>query len=309
MRCVLGFDGGGTKTDCVLMDETRTIRARTRSAPSNPVLIGSDSAAAALLRAGEEACAVSGASPEEVLFISGGVAGMGAGHGVQQVIEKLQKRFINAKVSLLSDLAMALAATGESPSVVVIAGTGSAVYGRNANGETAREGGLGAILGDPGSAYDIGRKAVVEESRRERNSDHSLLRRVILEHFACDWPQLQERLRANPVQVLPRIFPLVAQAADAGAAVAQELLRSSAEELAALGERVVAKLQLNDAVFLFAKTGGVFGRSACFDEAFETSVRTFAPLARVGSLPAPVAEYAARSVAGCLTGSVRRVGS
>jgi N-acetylglucosamine kinase-like BadF-type ATPase len=28
MRCVLGFDGGGTKTDCVLMDETGALLAR-----------------------------------------------------------------------------------------------------------------------------------------------------------------------------------------------------------------------------------------------------------------------------------------
>jgi glucosamine kinase len=244
MRCVLGFDGGGTKTDCVLMDETQSIRARARCGPCNPVLVGEQAAANALLASGEEACAAAGALPEEVLFISGGVAGMGAGRGFPQVVEKLQTKFVNAHVSLLSDLAMALAATRETPSVVVIAGTGSSVYGRDANGATAREGGLGAILGDPGSAYDIGRKAMVEELRHELDANSSALRNQILQHFACSWPELQEKLRANPVNVLPRIFPLVVEAANGGEATAQELLRSSAVELAALGERVVAKLKL-----------------------------------------------------------------
>jgi len=204
---------------------------------------------------------------------------------------------------------MALAATRETPSVVVIAGTGSSVYGRDANGATAREGGLGAILGDPGSAYDIGRKAMVEELRHDLDGNHSALRDHILEHFACSWPELQEKLRANPGNVLPRIFPRVVEAANGGEAIAQELLRSSAVELAALGERVVTKLRLNNTAFLFAKTGGVFGRSTSFDEAFDDGVRTFAPLARVASLPTPVAEYAASSVAGYLAGSLRRAGS
>jgi N-acetylglucosamine kinase-like BadF-type ATPase len=309
MRCVLGFDGGGTKTDCVLMDETRSIRARARCGPCNPVLVGEQAAANALLAGGEEACAAAGALPEEVLFISGGVAGLGAGRGFPLLVEKLQTKFLNAHVSLLSDLAMALAATRETPSVVVIAGTGSSVYGRDANGATAREGGLGAILGDPGSAYDIGRKAMVEQLRHELDGNSSALRNQILQHFACSWPELQEKLRANPGNVLPRIFPLVVEAANGGEATAQELLRSSAVELAALGERVVAKLKLNNTAFLFAKTGGVFGRSTNFDEAFDNGVRAFAPLARVASLPTPVAEYAARSVAGYLAGSLRRAGS
>lgn len=291
------------------MDETRAIRARTRSGPSNPVLVGSAAAAAALVAAGEEACAISGASCADVLFLSGGVAGMGAARGFPQIIKQLQTKFVNAQVSILSDLGLALAATGESPSVVVIAGTGSAVYGRNANGETAREGGLGAILGDPGSAYDIGRKAIVEECQREMNGENSALRQELLGHFACNWLELQDKLRANPVNVLPRIFPFVAQAANAGDEVAQQLLRASAEELAALGERVVGRLHLADAAFLFAKTGGVFGRSTYFDEPFDHRVRAFAPLARVGALSAPVAEYAARSVVGFLAGSVRRAGS
>jgi len=54
---------------------------------------------------------------------------------------------------------------------VVIAGTGSAVIGRNSPDNLAREGGLGPALGDPGSAYDIGRKAVVLCLRHSRRGE------------------------------------------------------------------------------------------------------------------------------------------
>jgi hypothetical protein len=43
---------------------------------------------------------------------------------------------------------------------VLIAGTGSIAYGRNAEGRTARAGGHGPGASDEGSGYDIGRRAV-----------------------------------------------------------------------------------------------------------------------------------------------------
>src|SRR5882724_1450164 len=40
MRYVLGLDGGGTKTECVLMDESRVVVASSRGGPSNPLRVG-----------------------------------------------------------------------------------------------------------------------------------------------------------------------------------------------------------------------------------------------------------------------------
>src|SRR5438046_5923939 len=52
------------------------------------------------------------------------------------------------------------AAFGRGPGVVVIAGTGSIAYGRNAAGQTRRAGGWGFAISDEGSGYWIGRAAV-----------------------------------------------------------------------------------------------------------------------------------------------------
>ena len=48
------------------------------------------------------------------------------------------------------------------PAIVLLAGTGSFAVGRNAAGEMARAGGYGSQIGDEGSAYDIGRRAVLD---------------------------------------------------------------------------------------------------------------------------------------------------
>jgi hypothetical protein len=57
-----------------------------------------------------------------------------------------------------------------------------------------------------------------------------------------------------------------------------------------------------------AKTGGVFGRSAFFDDHFDALVRKIAPNARIGPLPQTVAEFAARTAVAGLRNTVKHAG-
>ena len=308
MRCVLGFDGGGTKTDCVLMDETGSILARTRSGPSNPTRVGLDTALAALYDAAEKALRASGKGAADIFFVHGAVAGAGVARATQEVIRRLKEKFPKATVLIGSDLSLGLSATQEIPSVLVIAGTGSAVIGRNSPESLAREGGLGPILGDPGSAYDIGRKALVLGLRHLLRGETSYLGNEILRFFDCNWSDLQDRIRTNAEDVLPKVFPIVANAANGGDESARAILKEAAEDLSELAVRVIERLQLRERPFFLAKTGGVFGRSASFDEHFDTLIRRIASNVRIGPLPEPVAEFAARAAVQCLDSEVKHIG-
>jgi len=306
MRCVLGFDGGGTKTDCVLMDETGAILARARSGPSNPSRVGMDAAYAALAEAADKALATAGKSAEEVASICGAIAGVGLTGTMPDFHRRFTLKFPTASVFLSSDLSMALAATLESPSLVVLAGTGSAVLGRDAGGILAREGGLGPVLGDPGSAYDLGRRAVILCLSQHEPGQNSPLGNEILGAFKCNWMELQAQIRSNPDSVLPKIFPIVAKAANEGDESARTLLRFGAEELAGFVAQVVERLGLRDETFFLAKTGGVFHRSAHFDDHFDELVRKIAPRARIGDLAKPIAEFAAQSAVNGLDSPERK---
>ena len=143
MRYVLGFDGGGTKTECVLMDETGAILARSRSGPSNAVNVGPEAAAAALAEAGKEALRSAAQQPASVAFVLAGISGAGEPAVQAEIKTLLQPTFPKASIVITSDLPLTLAATGEIPSAVVIAGTGSAVLGRTAPLKLARAGGFG----------------------------------------------------------------------------------------------------------------------------------------------------------------------
>ena len=305
MRCVLGFDGGGTKTDCVLMDETGTVLARTRSGPSNPSRVSLNVAVAALIDAAEQSLKIAAKTEVDILAIHAGIAGVAAAGAIPGVARLLRNKFPAADLTIDSDLNVSLAATQEIPSILVIAGTGSAVIGRSAPETLAREGGLGPVLGDPGSAYDIGRKAATLGLRRHLQGEPSFLGSEILRALNCNWPALQERIRTNADGVLPKIFPIVINAADQGDDSARAILNSAAEELSELVVRVIERLRLPARPFFLAKTGGVFGRSAFFDDHFDALVHKIAPNARIGPLPEPIADFAARTALAGLRNTVK----
>lgn len=74
---------------------------------------------------------------------------------------RLQQRLrpLAARVSVMSDVEGAFhGALGDGPGVLVLAGTGSIVIGRDAGGRWARAGGLGPLIGDEGSAFWLGRE-------------------------------------------------------------------------------------------------------------------------------------------------------
>ena len=68
-------------------------------------------------------------------------------------------------------------------------------------------------------------------------------------------------MHAVPDEVFPRIFPLIARAADAGDRGAQELLQLAAEQLAWLVNDLVDRLELREQEFLLVTTGGMVQRS------------------------------------------------
>lgn len=301
MKCVLGFDGGGTKTECVLMDETGAVLARSRSGASNAVNVGAEASAAALADAGLQAVLSAAKSASDVAYILAGISGAGEPALQAQIKAHLQPDFSQASIAITSDLILTLGATGEIPSVVVIAGTGSAVLGRTAPLKLARAGGFGPIIGDPGSANDIGRRTVALCFQKFLNNEEFPLAREICRTFGCTWSQFVDFARDQPTVIFPKLFPIVAKAAESSDPAARDLLTSAAKDLLEQVREVVQQLQLQNTSFFLAKTGGVFDGSAFVNEQFDGLVRELAPKARIGSLPRPVAESAAQLARDALT--------
>jgi N-acetylglucosamine kinase-like BadF-type ATPase len=305
MDYVLGFDGGGTKTDCVLMDETGRLLAWGRSGASNPTRTGIDRAIGNIQAAATDAILNAAAESKETgttvaTKISRIVAGL-AGTGQPEISDKMRvllgKAFPGASIRVCTDLDIALAAAGEGPVVVLVAGTGSAAIGRNARGEIWRAGGQGRLYGDEGSSYDIGRKAVARaREERERQGTDSNLGKKILEQLGyANWAELQERSSAEPDEVFPHVFPIVAAAGEAGDSNAREILLHAARDLATLVAAVADHLGTPGEDLRIAKTGGALGRSVFFDAQVDAALKKALPHAQIGGLRMSPAEAAARA--------------
>jgi N-acetylglucosamine kinase-like BadF-type ATPase len=293
MKYVLGFDGGGTKTECVLMDETGAILARSRSGASNAVNVGAQASAAALAEAGKEALRSAEKQPASVAFVLAGISGAGERTVQAEIQANLKPVFPKAAIVITSDLILSLAATGEIPSLVVIAGTGSAVLGRTSPRGVARAGGFGPIIGDAGSANDIGRRTVARCFQKVLNKEKFLLTDEICRTFDCTWTQFVDRAREQPTVIFPKVFPIVAKAAESGDPSAQAILTTGAISLIEQIQEVARQLHLENAKFFLAKTGGVFDGSAFLNEQFDLLLGKMVHNARPGPLPRPVAESAA----------------
>jgi len=297
MRYVLGFDGGGTKTECVLLDTDQKVVARSVGGPSNPFRIGVAAAAQAVQQAAALALQAVHANLGEVVALGAGLAGVGALDIHEQMLAALQNTFPKVRIKLFTDLEAALAATGDGPAVVLVAGTGSAAIGRNRDGKIFRTGGHGPRRGDEGSAYDNGRRAIELAMKvHDQTGKDSALGNQILSQIACSgWREVQERAQVSPDSVFPAVFPVVAAAADAGDETAREILREAARELSALAASVAGQIGVADQPLSLVKTGGMIGRSVFFDAQLDAALKLAIPLARLGALRISPAEAAARA--------------
>jgi glucosamine kinase len=294
-KYILGFDGGGTKTECVLGDSEGNILAKATSGPSNPLRAGYMRAWFALGEAGDNVMARHKLTAHQIAAVCAGLGGAGRPGVARRVTTYFERSYPQAEVQVTTDLDIALhAAFGDREGILLLAGTGSAAFGRDAHGRTARAGGRGPWISDEGGAFDIGRRAVQAVSLADegRGPETALTKKVLSQNAWRDWTRLLEAISKNSDDVFPKIFPFVAQVADKGDAVAQRILTEAAGELAGLAHVVARELGWLDAPFAIAKAGGTYGRSKFFDAAIESAVTNLMPKARLVGMEMSAAEAA-----------------
>jgi N-acetylglucosamine kinase-like BadF-type ATPase len=297
MRFVLGFDGGGTKTHCVLMDELLRVRAESRSGPSNPLRVGFGGALASVCEAARLAMQTAGVSSNEVAVICAGLAGTAQLDARQKMKRLLSEEFSGKVVHVCTDLELSLESTGDGPAIVLIAGTGSAAVGRGLEGQIFRVGGHGTLLSDEGSSYDVGRRAASATLRAfdRLGANTALGSKILRETEVTDWQEFQSRAQAVPDEVFPKLFSVVAESAAQGDTTAIALLHQAVLDLVGLVRDLIGRLQLSDRRFLFLKSGGMLGRYPQFDAELDRYLLEAAPHAEFGALAISPAEAAART--------------
>jgi N-acetylglucosamine kinase-like BadF-type ATPase len=264
----LGIDGGGSKTACVVGDQTNVL-GRGVSGGSNLVRLDETGVRVALHRAIGLACAAAQVTPSQISRTCMGVAGA-ARSEICERVRALLAEVISGEICVVGDMVITLQAAFDSgPGVIVIAGTGSIAFGRDAQGQTARAGGWGFAISDEGSGHWIGQRAVASAMRAHEEGNRGALLENILKSLAiASAEELVIASNATPPPDFASLFPAVLQASDAGDFHAREVLDQAGEELVNLARRVFKRLLANQETVPVAMAGGVFRNSKRVRETF-----------------------------------------
>src|SRR5947208_6849436 len=230
---VLGIDAGGTKTVCLLADERARIVSEARGGGANLHSSGEREVEKVLHGVMEHAIAGRSITPAAICL---GIAGVDREDEARTVRAIMRRIGYKSRVLVVNDALIALVAGArDAPGIVIISGTGSIVYGRNAHGEAARAGGWGHMIGDEGSGYWIGREALAAVMRAgDGRGPATRLRPDVPAHFGiADVSRLPRIVydRDIPRKSVAALGPIVDRAAVRGDAVATRILEQAGDEL------------------------------------------------------------------------------
>lgn len=257
---VLGIDAGGTKTVCLLADERGQVVSEARGRGANLHASGELEVEKVLRHVMDAAIGDRGIVPAAICL---GIAGVDRETEATSVRAIMRRIGYNSHVVVVNDALIALAAgAGDSPGIVIIAGTGSIVYGRNARYEAARAGGWGHIIGDEGSGYWIGREALTAVMRAvDGRGPETRLAEDVLAYFnIADLSGLPRIVydRELPRMNVAALGPIVGRAYELGDGVATRILERAADELTLAARSVATRLDMRGESFPFVLAGGVF---------------------------------------------------
>jgi glucosamine kinase len=279
----LGIDGGGTKTTCVVGDDSNLLATAT-AGPSNIVRVGEAQARESLQQSARQACAAAGITPAQVARTCVGASGA-ARPELAAIVRRILAEILPTPIDVVGDIQTSLeAAFADGPGVIVIAGTGSIAYGRDRHGHTARAGGWGFAIGDEGSAHWIGREAisaVLRAADRDYGTPEDLLHGTFAAALCKIWGvtsliDLARAANSIPSPDFAALFPTVAASKDL---LASEVLSSAGRELAQVAAVVVNRLfpKGEPAPVPVAMTGGVFRHATLTGGDFYNELRQLDP--------------------------------
>ena len=235
----VGLDIGGSKTHGVLIRAGRVV-AEARAGSAN---VQNVSAAEAAANLADVFGTLDAAGARRVVAGAGGVD---TEEDAQALAGLIRTAAPQARIDVVHDTRLILAAGRAAEGIAVIAGTGSAAWGTTAAGRQGRSGGWGYLLGDEGSAYWIAREAVRHAlHRHDLGRDPDALSQALLQECELTHPQqLISRFHTEGRRYWAARAGAVFAAAAAEDRVAQQIIDRAAADLARLARDVADRLEL-----------------------------------------------------------------
>lgn len=273
----IAFDGGGTKTECLIGDSRGRILATAKGSSTNLKSRPPEKVKEEIYHLLDELFQLANIWKNQIKGVFVSTAG-----GDREEDRKRWEQWILAygikpnKLSIANDAVAALAAGSKAKNgIVLIAGTGSIAYSVNDGLEKPiRVGGWGYLLGDEGSGYDIGNKAlrIILRSHDGRDDKHEKFSEYILEQIGLKNPeQLITFLYEDsyPRKLIASIARHVISLAEQREPTAKAVIQQAIDQLV---ELVVPLIRHDDIHSPLVVSGGLF-LSPYFKQTFEKSMQ------------------------------------
>ena len=247
----LGVDGGGTKTEFLLVSSDGYVQKRLVKSGCNPNDIGYSKMFSLILDGIGDFLK----EFQSIKAIFCGIAGISTGDYAKRLHDELKKRYPQINMQIKND-SFNLFALDERADMAVISGTGSVVFVKDKD-SYKRIGGWGYLLDGAGSAYDIGRdalKAALHEEDMQKQP--SLLRRMLYKKLNTGtvWEHINTVYNEGKPYIAG-IASVVFEAYQQGDETAKEIIDRNAK---ALAELLNAGVKLYGANPLAIASGGLF---------------------------------------------------
>lgn len=251
MNYILAVDGGGSKTHVVCADEQGSIVGEGVSGPTS---LTATTVGAASFNLREAVRQATEHLPQDSVIaeLVIGLAGLDTPTEQLQASSVFSQALSDRQIkhfTLVNDAMIALESGTDAPNaVVLISGTGSNCFGRSADGQTARAGGMDYLLSDQGSGYAIGR-AVLRAAVKsfDGRGPQTELEQFVCEHFhIATIAELKPKVHSPLLTKteVAELAQLCLRAYDQGDNIAQSIFDYAVSELVSLAKAVIVRLKL-----------------------------------------------------------------
>ena len=280
---VLGIDGGGSRTRALLCDASGQSIGQGLSGGINPRVTSEVDLRTHLREAIEQS--TQGIDHAEIIAAHLGVAGV-SDSAAETMITTIARECIGngAAITVGHDLEIALVGGlgGKTDGIALVAGTGSACYGRNSRGQSAQCGGWGDLVDDVGSGSWFGLRALQACIRQaDGRLAQSPLKEQVMHFLQIDRMEAF-RCRIHDIGLSrserAALAPVVLDLAVSGDVVATAIASEGADELCHLLASTSRQLQLSSPSVLLS--GGLM-KHAYFRALVENTLQRIQPEARI----------------------------
>lgn len=284
MKYLIGIDGGGSKTKCVVTDFEFNVLYECTGAASAFTKENLNSILPVIISLIENCRTNLKINYEDINAITAGLAGAGRKNDAEKIQEAVLAFASTQKIALnnfkiVSDAEIALegAFNGNTGSIL-ICGTGSIMFGKDAEGNIHRVGGCGRIIGDEGGGYNLGRKGLISAAKYfDGRGAKTELIKIICDEFKIEnQPQLINEVYRNNFDIAS-IARFVIDAAEISDKVCIKIVDEEIEELILHLHAMNSLLKVDP--FNVALVGGILTNENFYSKLFkEKAVNALANL-------------------------------